>query len=89
MRIDDLAQEMAASLLQHPDDEMIEVWKVGEEWGWARLGEGEPPPQADLLVQERVQNGDADPTEDSDAIDRYALDLLDWLHSLVDPEGQD
>lgn len=84
MTIEEVAYDMARTLLVDPRDEVIEVWREEDDWGWGLIGESTIPAGAELLVQDRVINSDVDPSHDQEAVDRYALDLLEWLQSLVD-----
>jgi hypothetical protein len=60
---------------------MVEVWRVADEWGWCRPGEPGAPTGAEIVVQDRVQNSDADPTHDETAIASYAGDIFEWLRA--------
>jgi len=85
MRLDELALDMAKQLLADPGDEMVEVWRQADDWGWSRMGQSVLPPGAELVVQDRVQNSDADPTHDDAAVRSYAADIVVWLQA----EGSD
>lgn len=84
MRLDELALAMARELLAQPRDEMVEVWRTGDDWGWCVMGTGTPPSGAEIVVQDRVQNSDVEPTDDEAAVQSYAAEIVMWLQA----EGQ-
>lgn len=75
---------MARQMLAHPGDEMVGVWHVGDDWAWALIGKGSVPPDAEIVVQDRVQNSDVQPTMDEAAIRSYAADIVLWLQAEVE-----
>lgn len=85
MTLDELTVEMARELLADPDDVVVSVWVDGFQWGWRRgSADAQAVPQtAAVLAVDRLMGGDADATQDEQALVAYAADLRSWLLQLV------
>lgn len=82
MNLSEMALEMARALLADPHDDLVEVWREGDEWGWRRLGtQPTRPAGASVVVQDRIQGGDATPSSDPDEVAVYAARIEDWLRA--------
>jgi hypothetical protein len=80
MNLSEMAREMARELLEDPHDDLVEVWREGDEWGWRRLGTQPPRPSgASVVVQDRIQGGDAAPSSDPEEVATYAARIEEWL----------
>jgi hypothetical protein len=74
--------DMARALLADPHDDLVEVWREGDEWGWRRLGtQPARPAGASVVVQDRIQGGDAAPSSDPDEVAAYAARIEEWLRA--------
>jgi len=79
-----LVRDMARTLLATPGDFFIEVWRKGDDWGWARRPGGQAlPPGAHVVAQEHIQTNDQEPATDDESISAYATELLAWLERHV------
>jgi hypothetical protein len=82
MNLSEMALEMARDLLADPHDDLVEVWRAGDEWGWRRAGtQPARPSGARVVVQDRIQGGDATPTTDLDEVAAYAARIEEWLQA--------
>lgn len=84
MKLSEMALDMAGQLLADPHDDLVEVWRDGNEWGWRRVGTPPGKPSgARVVVQDRIQGGDATPTTDPAEVAAYAARIEIWIEAEV------
>lgn len=80
MTLDELALDMAQSLLLNPADEIIEIWRIEDDWDYCRRPSELPlPPGAVQVHCDRMMHNDQEPTDDPVRVATCAADLEDWL----------
>lgn len=90
MTLEEMAQDMARTLLAEPAHEVIRIWRTSTgEWGWGRVGVSDPPAGAEVLVHDRVDNSDADVADENGRVDAYATEIVTWLMSEILPAEPD